>query len=201
MKKSISLLIVTLFSVFVSIFISILSYAEAPSAKKSDKTFQVIVSGSACPQKQATPLDLTMDADHTQVPLDFEIELSGKAFGRKTCQARITIKSEPNIQYEVREVSQSLLFNVQKKSEIQAEISFSILGQQEFKIDQVIKQAGEYRHILVKKLINYATPCGKDSVLRIQTNIISKGDGKNNFKADSVALQIQKHVCEMPPTN
>lgn len=79
-----------------------------------------------------------------------------------------------------------------------AELSYGIIGQQEFKIDQDVKEAGEYRHILVKKLINYASPCGKDSILRIQSDVQSTGGGTNNFKADAVSLTIEKRVCAEP---
>ena len=78
-----------------------------------------------------------------------------------------------------------------------AEISYGIIGLQEFKIDQVVKVAGEYRHILVKKLINYATPCGKDATLRIQTDIRSTGGEKNNFKAEPLLLHIEKRGCKL----
>lgn len=187
MKKSISLLIVTSLSVIAS---------ATEIAKKSENPIQVIVSGSGCPQKHSKPIDLTIEGDQAQVPLDYETELIGQSLQRKTCQARITIKGEPSFNYDIREVSQNLLFTVQKKSEMHAEISFGIIGQQEFKIDQDVKVSGEYRHILVKKVINYATPCGKDAVLRIQTDVRSTGAGKNRFKAEPVALHIEKRACK-----
>lgn len=206
MKKNVSLLIVTTLSVLFSVFISILVYAESPapkakvtpteSPKKSANSIQVIVSGSGCPQKRSKPSDLTIEADQAQVPLDYEIELTGPALQHKTCQARITIKGEPGLNYEIREVSQNLLFNLQKKSEMHAEISFGIIGLQEFKIDQDVKEAGEYRHILVKKLINYATPCGRDATLRIQTDVKSTGGQKNTFKAEPLSLHIEKRNCK-----
>ena len=192
-----------IFSLLIFSFFSLDLQAETPAinSKKSAALIEVIVSGSGCPQKQSKPIQLNIESDQVQVPIDFEIELSGANLVRKTCQARITINGTPNFHYEVREVSQNMLFNVQKKSNMHAEISFGILGQQDFKIDQDVKEVGEYRHILLKKLINYSTPCGKNSVLRIQTDVRSSGGGKNNFKAEPVALRLEKSACEMPPTN
>lgn len=199
MKKIISLLILSF------CFTNAYSESEAPGAKNSNikpvpnatSALQVIVSGSGCPDKPKKPVELKIESDMAEVPLDYEIALSGPGLVRKTCQARVTIKGVPGHQYEIREVSQSLLFNVQKKSEMHAELSYGIVGQQDIKIDQDVKEAGEYRHILVKKLINYATPCGKDAMLRVQTDIQSKG-GNNNFKADAVALTIEKRACSEP---
>lgn len=187
MKKNLSLLIA----------IAISTFADAKSqSEKSKNSIQVIVSGSGCPQKQTKPADLLIEADQATVPLDFEIQASGPSLQRKTCQARLTIIGEPGFHYEIREVSQNLLFTVSKKSEMKAEISFGLIGQQEFKIDQDVKVAGEYRHILVKKLINYATACGKDAVLRIQTDIQSTGGEKNSFKSEALALHIEKRSCK-----
>lgn len=184
--------------IFLLLILSLISFSVSAQSKKSKDLVSVIVSGSGCPQKTKKPLDLKIVSDVVQIPLDFEIALPGPGLVRKVCQARLTLKATPGFQYEIREVSQNLLFNLQKKSLMHAELSFGIIGQHDFKIDQDVNEAGEYRHILVKKMINYASPCGKDAILRLQNEVRASGVGRHSLKAEPLVLTLQKRECSDP---
>ena len=168
----------------------------AVAAPKEPKQISAIVSGSACPQKQSKKINLNLDGELLTVPMDYEVNFQSD--GRKTCQTRLTLNPGPNKQYTIKVVSQNLLFNLDKQMELDAELSFGFVGGQEFKINQSVKESGEYRRFLVKKIIGYATPCGKESMFRLQSDIKFQGKGAASLKTEPMELTIELKRFEAP---
>lgn len=165
MKSKIILLVF-----FVTATILVKDPVFAASGKWNE--IQVILGGSGCKGKKelALPLDQNVVSQSLEVPISFQSIITPQKNSRLICQARLVFPNVKNKKFQFNSVKQVFSF-LGKKSSVHAALSVGVVKGKDSKIEESLDVANQFSQQLSKKLIDFESSCGKQEIVRLESEV------------------------------
>ena len=168
-------------------------HAFAGSGKLNE--IQIILGGSGCKGKPAltVPMDQSKVNQSLEVPVQFKSKLMASKNSRLICQARIVFPNLNNKKFQFKSVKQVFSF-AGKKSSVLAALSIGLVNSPDTKIEETLEITQNFGQQLSKKLIDFESSCGKQEIIRLQSEVRLKSG--NPLSADVAPASLDFEIVD-----